>query len=163
MLQKLVKVKELPPSNSPTCLPCEKCIDQYKVLGSRPSLFLPELTSHTAYLMSNWAAALAVRQGEKYSWGKCQGALSLAVWYSCRSASQLHEHTHFFSHSLLPSPSLHRLRSPRVAAAVVLVKRPVFRSHIVTVECEFWAKARVGERGGTADTEPELDPSPDMC
>lgn len=54
-----------PLSHGPTSLPSEKCTEQYKVAGSRSSLFLPELASHTAYLMSNWGAALTVRRG----WG----------------------------------------------------------------------------------------------
>lgn len=168
ILKKLVKVKETsfppshPPSNGPTCLPCEKCIDHYKVVGSRPSLFLWQLSSRTAYLMSNWGAALTVKQGKillrQVSRSPFIGCLILLSL--CQSAAWTH--THSFSHFSLPSPSSRCLRSPRVAASVVLVKRPVFRSHMVT-ECEFWAEVRVIERGEAANLETELDYSPDTC
>lgn len=73
-----------------------------------------------------WFHSCAHDETGKYSWGKCQGVFSLAFWYSCYSASQLHTHTHAFPHFLLPSLSLHCLRSlslrAAAAAAVVIVE-----------------------------------------
>lgn len=93
-----------PLSHGPTSLPSEKCTEQYKVAGSRSSLFLPELASHTAYLMSNWGAALTVRRG--WGGGIPLRQMSRSPFIGCLICQP---HTHVFSRFLPPSPYLHCL------------------------------------------------------
>lgn len=110
MLQKLVKVKELPPSNRPTCLPCEKCIDRYKVLGSRLSF---PARAHESYSIfdvklrrcarSEAGGKILLRQMSRSPFIGCLILLSL-----CQSAARTH--TLFLSlsaaKSLFTSPQI---------------------------------------------------------
>lgn len=143
-----------PLSHGPTSLPSEKCTEQYKVAGSRSSLFLPELASHTAYLMSNWGAALTVRRGWRGGDTPEANVKEPFHWLFDTPVVLPVSHTSTLTFSLAFCRRVLiyiALDSPRVAAtAAVLVQRPVYRSRMVT-ECEFWTAAGVAERGVTAN------------
>ena len=129
-----------------------KYLDQDPLFSCQSSRVIQHIWCQTEALRSQWGRGKNTPEAnvkEPFHW---LFDTPVALPVSCTN-------THTFSLTLCCQVPLYIASDlPRVAAAVVLVKQPVFRSHIVTVECEFWAEARVGERGGTADTESELDP-----